>query len=181
MPGVLVLDPVRIAEDPSFIAVYDRIAPAANKYMATLFNTSSTRKVVVRRIYVYSWQIAAVAGVVLDQELRRITARTTGTSVTPVAYDTNDSLSAGITADHNSSAVTDSSLLRRILASSEEVSLVQGGPNPWTFASHGLQYEVNPGMKGIVLRQNQGITVKNITASAVGTVSYTFEFTDEAA
>lgn len=165
----------------SYLAVFDRIAPAQNKYMATLWNGASGRKVVVQRVWVYNWQITAVSGVYLEQEMRRITARTAGTTVTPVAQDTNDTLTSGIAADHNSSAVTDSSLLRRVIASSEELALVQGGPPPWTFWAAGLQYERMEGTRGIVLRQNQGLTIKNITNSTVGSVSYVYEFTDEAA
>jgi hypothetical protein len=113
--------------------------------------------------------------------MRRVTARTAGTSVTPIALDTNDSLTSGIAADHASTSVTDSSLFKRVIASSEELALVQGGPPPWTFWPAGLQYEKKDGTRGIVLRLNQGLTIKNITSSTVGSVSYVIEFTDEVA
>lgn len=168
---------------PTFLVLFDRIAPAANKYMATLFNTSSTRNVVIQRIWVYNWQITSVTGVLLEQELRRITARTAGTSVTPIAYDDGDTLSAGITADHLSTAVTDGDMFARIMATSEEVFLssnafMLGGR---VIERNALVYERKPGTRGIVCRNGKGVTIKNTTSSTVGTVSYAIEFTDEEA
>ena len=171
----------------AFFAVYDRIAPATNKYMATLFNTSTTRKAVVARIYRMNWQVAAVTGVLLEQELRFITARTSGTSVTIQADDTAIALSSGISADHNSTSVTEGTgsraLIRRILSCSEEAVLATG----YALAGTGFSLDAaliwmrRPGSSGLVLRQNQGITIKNTTASTVGTCSYVIEFEDEPA
>ena len=173
----------------TFTAVFDRIAPAANKYMATVFNTSSTRKVVVKRIWRKSQVAAAVTGVLLEQEVRGITARTAGTSITPFGHDTNLALSAGISADHASTAVTeatgDRALFERFFASTEEVLLAELTSSPEGAAAHlhdaQLIYWAKGDAEGITLRQNQGLTVKNITSSTVGTVSYAIEFTDEAA
>lgn len=167
----------------TFYAVFDRVAPAANKYMATIFNTSASRIARINRIWVYNWQVGAVTGVLLDQELRRISARTMGVAVTPVAGDSGDTLSAGITADTASTVVTEvtDALYQRIIAYSEEATLAQGYVTGREQDAGALQYERPPWARGIVLRQNEGITIKNITSSTVGSVSYVFEFTDEAA
>ena len=173
----------------TFCALYDRIVPAANKYMATLFNTSSTRKVVVRRVYRFTEQSTAVTGVLLEQELRFITARTAGTSVTPSAYDTNLALSAGITADTASTSVTEGTgnraLITRVYASTEETLIAELTTSPEGATAYlqdaQLIFWSKGDAEGITLRQNQGITVKNITSSTVGRVSYKIEFTDEAA
>ena len=171
-----------------FYAVYDRIAPAANKYMATLFNTSSTRKVTVDRVYCLNWQVTAVVGVLLEQELRYVTARTIGSAVTIQREDTTETLSSGIEADVGSTTVTegtgDRGLIRRIIASSEEIALATAYGLNGVLANitdAQLKYYRHPGSLGLVLRQNQGVTVKNITSSTIGTVSYIFEFRDELA
>jgi hypothetical protein len=168
---------------PTFRAVYDRIVPANNKYMATLFNASATRKVVIQRIWVYLWQFSSVTGVILEQEMRWITARTSGTAVTPIPDDSADTLSASITADHNSSAVTELSngLIRRVITSSEETALRAGGAPAATFGDASLVYERAPFTRGLVLRNGRGLTLKNVVNSTVGTVSYVIEFTDEVA
>lgn len=167
---------------PTFYAVFDRIVPAANKYMATIFNTSASRLVRVNRIWAYNWQVGAVTGVVLDQELRRITARTVGVAVTPLAGDSADTLSTGITADTASTVVTEvaGGMYQRIITYSEEATLAQGYVTGRVQDAGALQYERPPWARGYVLRENEGLTVKNITSSTVGSVSYIFEFTDEA-
>jgi hypothetical protein len=169
---------------PSYYAVFDRIVPAANKYMATLFNTSATRKVRIRRVWRFNWQITVVTGVLLEQYLARITARTAGTAVTIQADDTADTLSAGISADTNSSAVTEDHIVKRLFATSEEfvVGDVYVVENILALdPTQQLIYAPMLGGRGITLRQNQGITIRNVTSSTVGNVSYCIEFTDEAA
>ena len=171
----------------AFFAVFDRIAPAQNKYMACLFNTSATRMAVVERVRRCNWQAAAVTGVLLDQELRFITARTAGTSVT-IQQEDNVAVSAGITADTGPTAVTEGTgaraLVRRFFAGSEEQALAVA----WNLTAAAallndaqVVYQRRPGSAGLVLRQNQGLAVKNLTNSTVGTVSYIIEFRDEAA
>ena len=170
------------SEPATFSAIFDRIAPAQNKYVANLFNASSTRKVTIKRIWLYNWNASAVSGVLLEFELRRITARTTGTTITPDPHDSSDSLSANITADHASTSVTDSTILRRLFSTAEETKIAAlTMESIRSFVDfNNLIYEAKSGIKGIVLRQNQGIVIKQITNSTVGSVSIVIEFTDEA-
>lgn len=163
----------------TFYVMFDRIVPATNKYMATLFNTSSTRKVNIQKIYRCNWQITAVTGVVLDQYLARITARTTGTSVAIKSVDTLDSVPSGIEADTNSSSVTEDHVIRRLGATNEELALSGQGIEMMNYGYSGPFYERQLFSKGLVLRQNEGITIRNITNSSVGSVSYIIEFTEE--
>jgi len=168
----------------SYFAVFDRIAPAANKYMATLSNANAARKVVVNRIFRLNWQVAAVTGVLLEQELRRISARTVGTNVPIQSEDSADTLSASITADTGSTSVTEvnGELIRRFFAVSEEVVLATAATvitGQAAFVPDGqLVYWRSARSKGIVLRNGQGLTIKNLTSSTVGSVSYVFEFDD---
>lgn len=171
-------------EPATFYAIFDRIVPGANKYMATLWNGTATRLLRVHQVWRFNWQIAAATGVLLEQELRRITARTAGTSVTPVAYDTNDVLTAGIAASHNDSAVTDSSLMARILAVNEEMLFATAltalaGATAFLRDAQLLWDTTLTDKKPITLRPSQGLTIKNITSNTQGSVSYMYEFTDE--
>lgn len=167
-----------------FYAYFDRIVPAANKYMATIFNTSATRKVVIHRIWKINTQLTAVAGVSSELYIARITARTAGTSVTIRAEDTNDTISAGITADTNSTAVTETNIYRRFLSSSEEGAVLGtqlGEDFEATSLDFQILYDRHSSMKGHTLRQNQGITIRWVTATTVGSRDFLFEFTDEPA
>lgn len=170
----------------SFYAVFDRIAPAGNKYMAVLWNNAQARRVVVNRIYRFNWQVAAVTGVMLEQELREITARTTvGTQVPIQLEDISDPpLTSGIECSHNASGVTESGgrgLLRRFFAVSDEMLLASTNLVKDLALSHDTQliYWRRPGSRGHVIPTGRGLVVKNITASTVGSVSYVFEFDDE--
>lgn len=171
----------------SYYAVFDRIAPAANKYMATLFNTSGTRKVVVQRVLRYAWRKASQAGnydTTPEQYLARITARTAGTAVTIRSDDTGDTISSGISADTNSTAVTEAHIIRRFFAWLEPVDFADAAPGNWQPLApekNALVWERKFGTRGLTLRQNQGITIRNVTSVTQSDVSYVFEFTDEVA
>lgn len=164
-----------------FFIVFDRIVPAQNKYMATLWNDAPGRKVIVEKILRCNWQVAAVTGVLLEQELRTITDLTTPGANVPIGReDGSVALTLGISADTGSAGVTEAAngLVKRFFSASEEITLATFPP----FESADAQtiWWRRPGSSGLVGRQGQGITIKNITNSTVGSVSYIFEFRDEA-
>ena len=162
-----------------FFAVFDRIIPGQNKYMCTLFNDVPGRKLVIEKISRCNWQVAAVTGVILEQEIRTITARTAGTPVPIGREDGAVALTAGIIADSGSTGVTEANngLVKRIFASSEEITIDTLMANESCDAQ--TVWWRRPGSSGLVARQNQGVTIKNLTNSNVGSVSYIFEFRDE--
>jgi hypothetical protein len=167
----------------TYYAVFDRITMSAAKFMATLFNTSSTRKVVIQRIWAFNWQSTAVAAGDVALILYRITERTAGTTVTIRSEDTNDVLSSGITADTNSTAVATDHMVRRIMVSGEDLqfSTIATVSTLLSVPSHALQYERRRGQRGLTLRENQGISVQFDAGDTDGSVSFVFEFTDEVA
>jgi len=163
---------------PLFYVVFDRIVPAANKYMATLFNTSSTNVIMIDRIFRFSWQFAGAPDAELDQYLARITARTAGTSVTVHRGDTIDTIPSGIAADTDSMIVTEDHIIRRVPATSAEFQVSATLKNLMAFESNaGVIYERLSDYQGIILRQNEGLSIRNVTAVTTGSVSYVFEFT----
>jgi hypothetical protein len=179
--GSLVTQPVVTQTNPTFYAVFDRIQPSANKYMAVLWNGTVSRKLVIQRVWVYNWQNSSVTGVLLEQQMIRISARTAGTAVTPLAGDPSDTLTSGIVAETAATAVTDAGLYKRIFCASEEEVLSSGQAMPGTTENAGLQYSRLSGTRGLVVRQSQGFAIKNLTNNTNGSVSYVIEFTDEAA
>lgn len=166
---------------PTFWFVADRIVPAANKYILDVFNTSATIVVRVRRIWIPNWQVAAVVGVFAEGELRRITARTSGTSITPFLNDTTEAVPAGVTGSAASTAVTDSTLLSRWGTWTEEGITNTQIPSTMKLQNwfdETLVYEQGlSGQAPIILRQNQGIALKQITNTAIGTISAIIECT----
>lgn len=174
----------RVVLNPAFYVVFDRIAPAANKYMATLFNTSTTELLMVDRILRFNWQQTAVSEAALDQYIARITARTAGTAVTIRSADTLDTVPVGGAADTNSTVVTEAHIARRFFYAQNEIQ--SAGSVPQLSDWHGYMLAGENGaviwsrqsdMKGFILRQNQGISIRNITSSTAGSCSYVIEFT----
>ena len=168
----------------TYYTYLDRVAPAQNKYMLTLFNTSSTRKVVIRKIIWLTNGITAATGVVHDMYLARITARTVGSGLTIRSRDSNNSLSAGIEADTASTSVTEGYIVQRFIGTSEE-SVVTATALPTYFGTMGgagvILYAKLPETEGETLRQNQGLSIRTLTNSTAGVMSFLIEFTDEAA
>jgi hypothetical protein len=173
--------PSKDSVNPTFYVVFDRVQPGENKYVATLWNGSSTQKLVVQRIRVYNWQVTSVTGVLLEQQLEFITARTAGTSIPIRTCDTTDTVPVGVSADTNSMSVTTGHVVERIFATNDEMALTTNNIATWRVELAGaIIYDRKPGTKGHTLRTGQGLSVKNLTKSAVGSVSYIFEFTSEA-
>ncbi len=170
----------------SFRVVAAAVAPAANKYMAVLFNASTDYNVEVHRILLQHNNITAATGVVLSQDLMRISAYTPAAAITPLALDPADTLPSGITADTGSSAVSDvaSSVLLNFVALPEEAILTT--TDTWLGARAAIPmgqpiFLSGNGIKPIVLRgataAHKGLAIKNITSSTAGSCSYTIDFT----
>ena len=181
--------PLRVASSgkASYRAVFDDIALANNKYVALLFNTNTTYDVVIQRVRVVHANLTSATGVIAEFELRRVSAFTTGTAVTPLADDPEtDTLPSGVSADHNSSSVTDVSggLLDRFHRTGEELVLAADN-----LLLHGalfngsIVYERQDGMRGLTLSgttaANRGVAVKCVTSTTEGTVNIIVDFTIE--
>jgi hypothetical protein len=177
--------PVKAFGPQSYRVVANAIAPAQNKYMLTLFNSSTDYNVEVHGIFIVHNNVTAATGVVLEQILARISAYTPAAAITPIAFDPADSLPSGITADTGSTSVTDvsSSTLLNIVAVSEEQ--IVAGTDPW-LGARAKDPRGNPiflsgnGLKPIVLRgataAHRGLVIKNSTNSTAGSCSYVLDF-----
>lgn len=168
----------------SFRAVFDDIALANNKYVAVLFNTNTSYDVIVHSVRVRHANLTAATGVITEFTLRRISAFTTGTALTPIADDpSRDTLPSGVSCDHNSSAVSDVSggLIQRFHRTGEELILaadtllLSGSTNAGS-----LVYQQLPGTRGLTLSgataANSGLAVKCETNTVEGTVNIEIEF-----
>lgn len=166
----------------TFYTYLDRVAPAQNKYMLTLFNTSTTRKVTITKVIWLPNSVSAVTGVAHDMYLARITARTAGTTVNIRSRDSADTLSTGIAADTGSTSVTEGYVMQRFVGATEELIPTSLAAYFGTLNGPGAVLYVRlPGTTGETLRENEGITIRTNTNSAVGTMSFLIEFMDEPA
>jgi len=93
-----------------------------NKSMLALLNpTGSTVILKLQYLKIINNQTTGVTGVAADFRIRRITGLSAGTAVVPQAFDTNDTLGAGIIAAHNGTVAGEfaTDLMRYVWSSDE--------------------------------------------------------------
>lgn len=161
---------------PTYYALADAVAFAQNKQMISILNGAGSGKMVaLKKMFLINNAIAAVTGVMLRQEFKRITAHSAGTLVTPQPSDsTNPALPAGVTVRSGATA-TEAALLFPLVFSNDEVGATQAFPTPQLLAGINWLPEGNE-IQEIRLREGEGVTIKNITNTAVGSFSYLIVF-----
>lgn len=166
---------VQAPEEPTFLAFFDRVTPAANKLLAALWNGSSTHRVRIYEIKLWNFQLTAVTGVAIHGELFRITNYSGGTPITPNPLVTTQTLPSGIVAAHNGTA-TFAELLSRFVASGEEVA-VNATILQALLGVHGSAiYQHRPPLTPLTLLPNEGIALRQESNTTVGSVSATILF-----
>jgi hypothetical protein len=153
--------------------------------MLNVFNgTGSTRIIRVYRCYWFNNGTAAVTGVLTTAQVRRITAASGGTAVTPVKHDTDSSaLNANTTCGTNQTT-TGSDIFRRFLFVNEEP--IVGGTtqaNWLTLVPFAEIWNAGYGdtnVEPVTCRATQGLQLFHSGSSAVGTADLEIEFTDSA-
>lgn len=157
------------------------------KHMLALFNGAGSGRVLrVKRVYMLNNQTAAVTGVMTTMAMRRTSAQSGGTSVTPNKHDTaNASLPAQVLCAAGATITNTADLeLRRWMWSNDE---------PVTGAATIDEFECvvpmmcvwdsatgDPDLEPIVLREGQGLTIQNQGTTAAGICDLFIEFTDAA-
>jgi hypothetical protein len=170
----------------TFSATARAIAPANNKYMLTIMNPASSGKIVkVWRMWLLNSATSSVSGIMNKLELRRISARTAGTSITCGCHDTAATALGTVAVDTLSTAVSEvtNALIRRIVYSSDEITIAAVANDeletlqPLMCIWDGGYGDAN--VNPIVLREGQGLTLKNVISTKVGTVELMAEFSVE--
>jgi hypothetical protein len=171
---------VYIGEEETYIGVCDAVAPAANKSLVCIFNaTGSGVTVRIHDIQCFQLGLTTQTGVNSRVEVRRATAATAGTTVIPEKFDTNNTnLPAGVTI-RTGGTITDGSLLFPFVLTNDEPAL-SGTPQASQDNSIWKPFN-NIKSQLFVLRENEGLHVKNITNTTVGTMSWVIIFSVETA
>jgi hypothetical protein len=168
------------AAEPYFYSIFDRIVPAANKYMATVFNPLGSGKLLkIKRIYVLNWQNAGNQSATLDQYAAIITARTVGTTVPIRKFRRSDPTNSVVSASTNASGVVEAYLFRRFFAAINSVNLANANWfNALAFAVNGEVFSVRNDVKSLELDPGEGIALRNVTSNTSGSVSYVIEWSE---
>jgi hypothetical protein len=177
-PGIVVR-PVQI-EYPTFSLADFDIAIANNKSMLAIQNTG-TSVIRIREVWIINDRTAAVTGVTGEFQVNRITSFTGGTALTPVTYDTADSLPAGITCATNATVAGEGVTLRRGRWSTDEWGTGTADVESFDHALQQIEpfWKQTPSGKALTVRQNQGVHVKFATNSTAGSFTIRLIFTTE--
>lgn len=167
---------VFLAGRETWVAYADAVAFAQNKHHIALFNATGSGVILrPRKLFAVNLQTAAITGVLVRFDIKKITAASAGTTITPEAMDTtNVALPAGVTVRTNGT-ITEGNLLYPWIASNEEETAVVGLSKTMFQQWANILMEGNE-MQEHTLREGQGLTVKQITASTVGSYGWILVF-----
>jgi hypothetical protein len=164
---------------PTYYALADAVAFAANKHHISIFNASGSNQLVaIRKLFHINLSLATVTGVALRFDARRSTAQTGGTAITPISADTTNPTLANVTVA-TGATVTNGGLLYPITTQNDELTAAN------TAIANYLMQLGNLAIEGVEsqelrLRPNEGFTVQQITSTTVGSFAWLMVFTVEA-
>lgn len=166
----------------TFVARATSVAIGNGKSMISLVNTSgSTVKIKLRELWITNVQTTGVTGIIANFELNSIVGHSAGTSLTPKAFDSTDTLNGSVTARTGATVTTEGTSYARWLWSSDEWGV---GPADVESTDHANQnliphYQDSGRWGTITLNANEGLHVKQVTNSTVGTFDLDIVFTQE--
>ena len=165
----------------TFTASFVGIAFASGKTMGNVFNaTGSGAILALTRAICLNNQTSGVTGILTTMDLRRLSASTGGTTVTPAKHDTaSTTLPAQVTCASGSTD-TASDTFRRFMWSNDEPAVSSATNDElecivplneiWNSAVN------DSAVEHIVSREIQGVAVRQVGASAVGILDTFLEF-----
>lgn len=159
---------------------------ANGKHMCSLFNgVGSGRVLRLYRVWILNNQTAAVTGVLTTLGLRRTSAQSGGTVITPTKHDSASSNLPAQVLAATGATVTNTSAVeyRRFMWSNDEPAAATGSSdelecfvplnNIWDSTG-------DANVEPITLREGEGVTLHHSGTTAVGLCDIFFEFTDAA-
>jgi hypothetical protein len=168
----------------TYTASFLGVAFGNNKSMAGVFNGAGSGRVVrIKRVWLLNNQTAAVTGVLTTFSMRRSTAQSAGTTVTPIKHDTaSETAPAQVLVAHGAtvtSAATDA--LRNFVWSNDEPAASSGTNDEFEcLVPLNCVWDAATGdadLEALVLREGQGVDVRHSGSSAVGVVDIFIEYT----
>jgi hypothetical protein len=172
-------------EKATFVAAALATATANLKSMVSLANaTGSAVTVQIRQIWLVNVQTTAVTGVACQFNLRRFTSHAAGTAITPQPFDTTDAVNVAVTARTGATITGESAAsLWSLRWSTDEWGPgaldVESYQNGVQAASPYWAQRYADSTKPIVLRADEGVTLKCETNTTTGLFNVFVVFTQE--
>ncbi len=162
---------------PTYWVLADAVALAQNKHHLSIVNEAGSGKVIsLRKLFQINLAITSVTGVALRFDFKAATSHSVGTLLVPQSCDSsNPALPAQITC-RTGATVTEGSLLWPFTTQSDEVNAANTAIA--NYLSQGLNWLPEGGeMQERRLREGEGVTMKQITSSTVGSFAWLLCFT----
>lgn len=168
---------------PTWRATSGGVAYASGKSMLDVFNgSSSVKNIDVVRCYLFNNGTSAVTGVLTTMQIRRLTAATGGSTVTPIKHRTASAALDANTTAATGATVTATDIFRRILWSNDEPVVSGSTMDEWELlvpfaeiwnAGYG---DSNVEPIRCVAGSAQGVDIAQSGVSAVGSADLEIEF-----
>ena len=165
----------------SFVAIVENSQFANSKQHFSLFNGSGSGVVVrVQKLYMTNMVETAVSGGVRRLDVKKITACSSGTNITPVKQDSNNADLPAQVLIKTTATVTEGAILFPLIFPDDEMLLTQNSMSQQIFS--GINW-IPEGfeLQEYALREGEGVTIKQITASTAGNVTWIVLFSVEEA
>lgn len=163
---------------PTYYAMADAVAFAANKQHISIFNNAGSNQVIaIRKMFHINLSLAAVTGVAVRFDVKKTTAQSVGTAITANSADSANPALSGLQIA-TGATVTEGAILYPITTQNDELTA-----SNTAIANYLMQFG-NLALEGIEqqeyrLRPGEGMTVKQITSTTVGSFAWLITFTVE--
>lgn len=162
---------------PTYYALADAVAFAANKQHISILNAVGSGKVVaIRKLFHINLALAAITGVACRFDVKRITAHSGGAAVVPQSADSDNPALAGVTVITGATSATEGAILYPVTVQNDEIAASNAAVANYLAQMMNLQPE-SMEMQELRLRPGEGMTVKQITSTAVGSFAWLMCFT----
>lgn len=163
---------------PTYYALADAVAFAANKQHLSIFNNAgSNQMIAIKKLFHINLSLTAVTGVAVRFDVKKTTAQSVGTAITANSADSTNPALSGIQIA-TGATVTEGAILYPITTQNDELTAANTA-----IANYLMQFG-NLALEGIEqqeyrLRPGEGMTVKQITNTTVGSFAWLMAFTVE--
>lgn len=167
---------------PTWYAFADAVGfdGSGNKHFFSLLNGAGSGKILrVHGLWLVNLQLDAVTGVGVRFEVKRIATLTGGSAITAYAADTRDAALPSQVSVATGATVGEGAFLWAFSMLNDEVANASVFPGNMTMMGENLIKRPVDWLQPITLLEQQGITLKQITATGVGQAGVLCVFSNE--
>jgi len=163
---------------PTYYALADAVAFAANKQHLSIFNNAGSNQIIaIKKLFHINLSLSAVNGVAVRFDVKKTTAQSVGTAITANSADSTNPALSGVQIA-TGATVTEGAILYPIITQNDEITAANTA-----IANYLMQFG-NLALEGVEqqeyrLRPGEGMTIKQITSTTVGSFAWLMAFTVE--